>query len=69
MESSSPPVFVNSSKEGIARVKAGNYAYMMESSMLEYHMERDCQLQRIGGLLDSKVGLLLFDFVESTKFL
>ncbi|KIH68076.1 Ligand-gated ion channel [Ancylostoma duodenale] len=54
MESSSPPVFVNSSKEGIARVKAGNYAYMMESSMLEYYMERDCQLQSIGGLLDSK---------------
>uniref|UniRef100_A0A1I7XCW4 PBPe domain-containing protein n=1 Tax=Heterorhabditis bacteriophora TaxID=37862 RepID=A0A1I7XCW4_HETBA len=54
MESSSPPVFVNSSKEGIARVKAGNYAYMMESSMLEYYMERDCHLQRIGGLLDSK---------------
>ncbi|CAJ0581656.1 unnamed protein product, partial [Mesorhabditis spiculigera] len=54
MESSSPTVFVNSSREGIARVKAGNYAYMMESSMLEYYMERDCELQRIGGLLDSK---------------
>lgn len=54
MESASPTVFVNSSKEGIARVKAGNYAYMMESSMLEYYMERDCQLQSIGGLLDSK---------------
>ncbi|WKX93524.1 hypothetical protein Q1695_011082 [Nippostrongylus brasiliensis] len=54
MESASPTVFVNSSKEGIARVKAGNYAYMMESSMLEYHMERDCDLQSIGGLLDSK---------------
>ncbi|VDM59359.1 unnamed protein product [Angiostrongylus costaricensis] len=54
MESASPTVFVNSSKEGIARVKAGNYAYMMESSMLEYYMERDCHLQRIGGLLDSK---------------
>ncbi|CAD6191761.1 unnamed protein product [Caenorhabditis auriculariae] len=46
--------FVNSSKEGIARVKAGGYAYMMESSMLEYYLERDCELQRIGGLLDSK---------------
>lgn len=54
MESSSPTAFVNSSKEGIARVKAGSYAYMMESSMLEYYMERDCQLQSIGGLLDSK---------------
>ncbi|CAI5443721.1 unnamed protein product [Caenorhabditis angaria] len=54
MESSSPGVFVNSSREGIARVKAGGYAYMMESSMLEYYLERDCELQSIGGLLDSK---------------
>lgn len=55
MQSSAPTVFVNSSKEGIARVKAGNYAYMMESSMLEYYIGKDCQLQTIGGLLDSKV--------------
>ncbi|ULU05446.1 hypothetical protein L3Y34_017843 [Caenorhabditis briggsae] len=54
MESSSPGVFVNSSREGIARVKSGGYAYMMESSMLEYYLERDCDLQSIGGLLDSK---------------
>ncbi|CCD61468.1 GLutamate Receptor family (AMPA) [Caenorhabditis elegans] len=54
MESSSPGVFVNSSREGIARVKSGGYAYMMESSMLEYYLERDCELQSIGGLLDSK---------------
>jgi len=38
MQSASPTVFVNSSKEGIARVKAGNYAYLMESSMLEFYM-------------------------------
>lgn len=55
MISNTPTVFVNSSKEGIARVKAGSYAYMMESSMLEYYMGKDCQLQTIGGLLDSKV--------------
>ena len=36
MQSSSPTVFVNSSREGIARVRAGNYAYLMESTMLEY---------------------------------
>ncbi|VDK68151.1 unnamed protein product [Anisakis simplex] len=54
MQSTTPTVFVNSSREGIARAKAGNYAYMMESSMLEYYMARDCQLQAIGGLLDSK---------------
>jgi hypothetical protein len=36
MQSNSPTVFVNSSREGIARVRAGNYAYLMESIMLEY---------------------------------
>ncbi|VDN53767.1 unnamed protein product [Dracunculus medinensis] len=54
MESNVPTVFVNSSKEGIERVKAGNYAYIMESTMIEYYMERDCDLQRIDALLDSK---------------
>uniref|UniRef100_A0A914H070 Uncharacterized protein n=1 Tax=Globodera rostochiensis TaxID=31243 RepID=A0A914H070_GLORO len=54
MQSTTPTVFVNSSREGIARVKAGNYAYMMESTMLEYWIGEDCQLQTIGGLLDSK---------------
>jgi hypothetical protein len=55
MKSSNPTVFVNSSKEGIARVKAGDYAYLMESLMLEYYMGQDCELQTVGGLLDSKV--------------
>ena len=54
MQSDGPTVFVNSSREGIARVKGGNYAYLMESLMLEYHMGQDCQLQQLGGLLDSK---------------
>jgi len=36
MQSTSPSVFVNSSREGISRVRAGNYAYLMESTMLEY---------------------------------
>ncbi|KAL7076498.1 hypothetical protein ACQ4LE_004351 [Meloidogyne hapla] len=54
MQSTSPSVFVNSSREGISRVRAGNYAYLMESTMLEYWIGEDCQLQTIGGLLDSK---------------
>uniref|UniRef100_A0AC34F2M7 Ionotropic glutamate receptor C-terminal domain-containing protein n=1 Tax=Panagrolaimus sp. ES5 TaxID=591445 RepID=A0AC34F2M7_9BILA len=54
MQGQSPAVFVNSSKEAITRVKAGNYAYMMESSMLEYYMKTECSLQTVGGLLDSK---------------
>ncbi len=54
MESAQPSVFVNQSAEGILRVKQGDYAYLMESSMLEYYIERDCELMQIGGLLDSK---------------
>uniref|UniRef100_A0A5S6QD46 Glutamate receptor n=1 Tax=Trichuris muris TaxID=70415 RepID=A0A5S6QD46_TRIMR len=54
MKASQPTVFVNSSREGIARVKQGNYAYLMESSMLEFYIERDCDLTQVGGLLDSK---------------
>ncbi|CAI5440515.1 unnamed protein product [Caenorhabditis angaria] len=52
--SSQPALFVSSSKEGIARVKSSDYAYLMESSMLEYAVERDCELMQIGGLLDQK---------------
>ena len=54
MEGAQPSVFVNSSRAGILRVKQGDYAYLMESSMLEYYIERDCELMQIGGLLDSK---------------
>lgn len=36
MQSTSPSVFVNSSREGISRVRSGNYAYLMESTMIEY---------------------------------
>lgn len=51
---SQPNVFVNSSREGIDRVSSSDYAYLMESSMLEYAVERNCELTQIGGLLDSK---------------
>ncbi|VDK61886.1 unnamed protein product [Gongylonema pulchrum] len=52
--SNQPNSFVNSSKEGILRVKNSEYAYLMESSMLEYAVERDCSLLQIGGLIDQK---------------
>ena len=32
----------------------GNYAFLMESTMLDYVVQRDCNLTQIGGLLDSK---------------
>lgn len=55
MESKKPPVFVKSYEEGIDRVLQGNYAFLMESTMLDYAVQRDCNLTQIGGLLDSKV--------------
>ena len=54
MSTTQPSVFVNSSAEGIARVKAGGYAFLMESTMIEYRVQRDCDLMQVGGLLDSK---------------
>ncbi|XP_043213245.1 glutamate receptor ionotropic, kainate 2-like [Amphibalanus amphitrite] len=55
MESQSPTVF-HDTEEGIQRVKndKGNFAYFMESSSIEYHVERDCELSQVGGLLDNK---------------
>ncbi|XP_017881766.1 glutamate receptor ionotropic, kainate 2 isoform X3 [Ceratina calcarata] len=54
MESKSPSVFVNSYEEGIKKVLEGDYAFLMESTMLDYAVQRDCNLTQIGGLLDSK---------------
>ncbi|XP_076358817.1 glutamate receptor ionotropic, kainate 2-like [Tachypleus tridentatus] len=49
-----PSVFTESNQEGVERVLEGNYAYLMESTSIEYMTERDCELEQIGGLLDSK---------------
>ncbi|XP_069950782.1 glutamate receptor ionotropic, kainate 2-like isoform X2 [Cherax quadricarinatus] len=56
MESTSPSVFTKSNAEGVKRVQEENglYAYLMESSSIEYITERNCDLTQVGGLLDSK---------------
>lgn len=54
MENRQPSVFVPTYEEGIQRVLDGNYAFLMESTMLDYIVQRDCNLTQIGGLLDSK---------------
>ncbi|XP_033335732.1 glutamate receptor ionotropic, kainate 2 isoform X1 [Megalopta genalis] len=54
MESKSPSVFVKSYEDGVKRVLEGDYAFLMESTMLDYAVQRDCNLTQIGGLLDSK---------------
>lgn len=55
MSAASPPALVASYEEGVRRVLAGNYAFLMESTMLDHRVQRDCNLTQVGGLLDSKV--------------
>ncbi|KAH7938640.1 hypothetical protein HPB51_028841 [Rhipicephalus microplus] len=45
---------VSSIAEGIGRVERGGYAFLMDSTSIEYVVRRRCQLKQIGGLLDSK---------------
>uniref|UniRef100_A0A061QLN3 Glutamate receptor 1 n=1 Tax=Cupiennius salei TaxID=6928 RepID=A0A061QLN3_CUPSA len=54
MESQRPSVFAEDNHKGIERVRMGNYAFLMESTSIEYVTERNCDLTRIGGNLDSK---------------
>lgn len=56
MESARPSVFTSSNSEGVERVLKSKrtYAFIMESTGIEYEVERHCELQQIGGLLDSK---------------
>ncbi|XP_068238713.1 glutamate receptor ionotropic, kainate 2-like isoform X2 [Palaemon carinicauda] len=56
MESTTPSVFVRSNADGVKKVQNenGHYAYLMESTSIEYVVERHCDLTQIGGLLDTK---------------
>nr|APC94260.1 ionotropic receptor 3 [Pyrrhalta maculicollis] len=54
MENRKPSVFVPTYEEGIQKVLDGNYAFLMESTMLDYIVQRDCNLTQIGAPLDSK---------------
>ncbi|XP_057671940.1 glutamate receptor ionotropic, kainate 2 isoform X1 [Diorhabda carinulata] len=56
MESQRPPVFTSSNQEGVEQVikSRGSYAFLMESTSIEYVIERNCELTQVGGLLDSK---------------
>lgn len=62
MESARPSVFVESNDKGVERVKKGEYAFLMESTSIEYIVERECDLYQVGGLLDSKVSVFSLCF-------
>lgn len=49
-----PDVMTVSNPEGVRRAETENYAFLMESTTIEYTTERHCNLTRIGRLLDDK---------------
>jgi ionotropic glutamate receptor len=47
MESKKPSVFTSSYSEGIRRVLEGNYAFLMESTTIEYVVKQNCNLTQV----------------------
>lgn len=56
MSSARPSAFANNNDEGKERVvgSKGKYAFFMESTAIEYFINRDCSLKMVGNKLDSK---------------
>ncbi|KAG5889810.1 hypothetical protein JTB14_025589 [Gonioctena quinquepunctata] len=57
MKSQRPSVMEIENKDGVARVnttKNGLYAFLMESTQIEYEVEQECKLKQVGGWLDTK---------------
>ncbi|XP_022911458.2 glutamate receptor ionotropic, kainate 2-like [Onthophagus taurus] len=56
MQIAQPSVFESNNKDGVKRVISSKqkYAFLMESSTIEYEMERNCDLIQVGGWLDTK---------------
>ncbi|XP_070167336.1 glutamate receptor ionotropic, kainate 2-like isoform X1 [Polyergus mexicanus] len=47
-------VLMGTNEEGVWKVQQENYAYLMESSSIEYIKQRKCNVTGVGGLLDAK---------------
>ncbi len=54
MNSRRQSVIVKSVEEGIHRVLTSDYAFLMESTAIEFVTQRNCNLTMIGSLIDSK---------------
>lgn len=57
MRSTTADVFVKTTEEGVAKVRnsKGRYAFLLESTMNEFHNQRKpCNTMKVGSDLDSK---------------
>lgn len=52
--SSNPSLMTSSNDEGLAKAVAGKYAFLMESSTIEYMTQRNCDVVQVGSKLDEK---------------
>lgn len=51
-----PELMTDSNEEGVKKVleSNGGYAFLMESSAIDYEKEQHCELAQVGPLLDNK---------------
>lgn len=49
-----PHLLTKDNVDGLEWAKTKKYAFLMESSSIEYLVERNCKVMQIGGLLDDK---------------
>lgn len=49
-----PDLMLDDNEAGVKKVETENYAFLMESTTIEYVTERHCALAQVGGLLDDK---------------
>ncbi|XP_017890631.2 glutamate receptor ionotropic, kainate 2-like [Ceratina calcarata] len=54
MKANAKDVLTQTNDEGLEKVLKEDYAFLMESSSIEYIVERYCNVTQIGGLLDAK---------------
>lgn len=54
MKDHAKEVLMEDNYEAIEKVQREKYAFFMESSSIEYNIQRICNITQIGGLLDSK---------------
>lgn len=47
-------VLVHENDDGLRRCQNENYAYLMESTSLQYYTERFCNVTQVGDLIDDR---------------
>lgn len=54
MTANAASVLVKDNSAGFEKVKNENYAFLAESTTIDYQVQRNCDLMQIGDILDSK---------------